>query len=153
MSFAWREILVVVIGTSVFAPLDLQAEDLDLRIAPAQAAVFAEIRDAHEWGNPVHSYRSNRHRSAFGCDSGRPYQGASPRIPNDAEIRLPVSAWPYGRVVAGQGASIAGRDDREAIARNRRAVEQILESLGVVSKLVAVMNAGLANAAAQAFKG
>jgi len=47
-------------------------------------------------------------------------------------VGLPISAWPYGRVVLATDAGLVGSlDDFELIKRNRDEVAQVLKALAI----------------------
>jgi len=47
-------------------------------------------------------------------------------------IRLPIDAWPYGRVVGAQDISIlSSPDDVDPISKNHYAMEELLHGLGI----------------------
>ena len=117
----------------LFGPTVLRAQDLDPRIAAPRVETYRAIRDAREWQNPylvVHA--ASIEVVASGIPNGRI------TVPVDelraVLVRLPVSAWPYGRVVGLQNASIiSGITDLDPIARNRRAAEEVLEALDITA--------------------
>jgi len=112
-------------------PTTALQEKLDTRIPAADAAKYRSVRNAQDWLNPyvllqkngvVLINRANRSdRTPISIDELR-----------QALVRLPVSAWPYGRVVGVQdgGGPSPGPDD-EGVKRNHRAVAEILKAMDV----------------------
>ena len=109
-----------------------QHEDgLNPKIPAAIHSRFDNIRDAANWLNPQVIARPNgvEVRSAS-------LAGGKTTVRVD-ELRrvlvgLPISAWPYGRVVLATDAGIVGSlDDFELIKRNRDEVAQVLKALAI----------------------
>jgi len=101
---------------------------LDPRIPPAAQEKIASIRDAHDWFNPYCvikgdgvSLRANSQEY-----ESVPIDELAVRL-----SRLPVAAWPYGRIVAVQEIGIRSGDDNALIKRNRASIEKVLRSLGL----------------------
>lgn len=101
-------------------------------IPPPVPGRYKDVRDAREWQNPYLVIRAEGvevilkntpvGRSVISCDGLAAYLES-----------LPVTAWPYGRVVAAQEIGIRRGDgkDHQPIAENVARVERILTSLGV----------------------
>lgn len=91
---------------------------------------YDSILDAKDWQNPFLIIQGN---------------GVTV-ISQDERVLLPVDKlpeyltnlpgrnWPYGKIVAIADASLRSGNDNERIPPNRRAVTQILKSLGVRTK-------------------
>jgi hypothetical protein len=122
--------LGTVSGTLGQAPTTAPQLKLDARIPVADPAKYRSIRDADEWLNPyvliqkngvVMIDRANRSdRTPISIDELR-----------RALMRLPVSAWPYGRVVGAQDSGLGTRPDDEGVKHNHQAVGEILKRLDV----------------------
>jgi hypothetical protein len=106
-------------------------EKLNARIPAADPAKYRSVRDAEDWLNPylliqkngvVMISRTNRSdRTPISIDELR-----------RTLLRLPVSAWPYGRVVGAKDNSFGGYGpDDEGVKRNHRAVAEILKAMDV----------------------
>ena len=104
----------------------------DSRIPPPDPGKYKDVRDARDWRNPylvirpegveVISRSAAAERQIISCE----------KLAGHLES-LPVTAWPYGRVVAAQEISIrrGDRRDDQPIAENKAKVERILASLDV----------------------
>jgi hypothetical protein len=124
-------ILLAVVACASIGWSDVHAQDLDRRIGAPQIETYKAVRDAREWKNPIVLIRPGSVEVVSkALANGRvtvPVQQLRAVL-----TRLPLSAWPYGRVVGAQDASIiGGRSDLEPIARNHRAAEDLLQGLGV----------------------
>jgi hypothetical protein len=124
-------ILLAVVACSSVGWSDVHPQDLDRRIGAPQIEKYRAVRDAREWKNPMVVIRPDSIEVVSEAL-------ANGRVTVPVEelravlIRLPLSAWPYGRVVGAQDASIIGsRSDLEPIARNHLTAEDLLQGLGV----------------------
>jgi hypothetical protein len=105
---------------------------LNPRIRPADAQRYKSIQDGKDWENPyLVTGPDGIHVRAKGLPAGGKTVAAA-----DLErtlTRLPVTAWPYGRLVAVQEPSIrrGERSDDEPIADNLAAAIATLKSLDV----------------------
>lgn len=105
---------------------------LNSRIPPPNVAKYRDIRDGKDWLNPqvlvgsesmvVESASFSGGRKTVTVDELRPVL-----------ISLPVTAWPYGRIVRASDPGLRRGDgkDEEAIRRNHQAVERVLKSLDI----------------------
>jgi hypothetical protein len=130
--------LVLTIGAaSALAASPIQNDSvqpgrLNARIGPASPQRYKSIQDAKQWRNPILVIRAD------GIDvisKGLP-SGERTVAPTDLRrtlIDLPVTAWPYGRVVAMQDIGLRRADlsDGPAIANNRNLTVAILKTLEV----------------------
>jgi len=110
----------------------VQNRRLDPRIAPASPQRYKSIRDAKDWENPYLVIRRDGIEViAKGLPSGRTTVARADL--QRTLIALPLSAWPYGRVVAVQDTGIVAADgsDKESIASNHEAALAILNTLQV----------------------
>jgi hypothetical protein len=106
-----------------------RTETLDSRIGPAVASKYRGIRDAKDWLNPYLAV----------CPRGVDLTVASVKhkslvsIPDlrAALIKLPMDAWPYGRIVGLQECSIGTPGDEQARRQRLGAVEDVLKALGL----------------------
>ena len=108
----------------------VHAGGLDPRIGPADVQRYESIRDSGDWQNPFLTIRSE------GVEITLRRSGSHIVAVADlgqALIGLPVSAWPYGRVVAVTviGIRAPDRGDEGPITENLRATFEILKKLGV----------------------
>jgi hypothetical protein len=107
-----------------------QAGRLDPRIKPAVAERYKAIRNATKWENPY---------LMVGPDNivvrAKGLAGLKIVVPDTLEqtlLELPVTAWPYGKVVAVQeNGDRADRSDDKPIADNVAAARAVLKKLGV----------------------
>jgi hypothetical protein len=130
--------LLLTIGTaSVLAarsPQNDSVQDgrLNARIGPANPQRYKSIRDVKDWGNPYLVIRRDGIEViAKGVLSSR--QTVASTDLRRTLLELPVTAWPYGRVVAVQdiGVRAADRSDEQPIADNRSVTLAILKTLQV----------------------
>jgi hypothetical protein len=104
---------------------------LNSRIPAADRARYIRVRDARDWRNPY----------LVASASGFEIKSISSPVPRLLPLKdlrrvltgLPISDWPYGRVVVVQSPSIAPADSawREAMTRNIEGAVDILKALGV----------------------
>jgi hypothetical protein len=103
---------------------------LDPRIPGAAQEKITSIRGAGDWENPYFVIKTDGVAVTLRAIS-QEYES----VPIDELAirvsRLPLAAWPYGRVVAVQEIGIRSGNDTAVIARNRASVEKILRSLGL----------------------
>jgi hypothetical protein len=103
---------------------------LDPRIPAANRLAYRAVRDSRDWRNPY----------LLGSDKGlelRSMSSPDSRVVPLTDLRrtlteLPVTDWPYGRVVAVQSPSIVPADSawNEALKRNIDGAREILKALG-----------------------
>jgi hypothetical protein len=121
---------VVVASPAQQAPAAI--ERLNPRIGPANPKLYESIVVAEDWKNPyLVVRRGSIDVIASGIPSGR--RAVAPTELRRTLIDLPVTAWPYGRVVAVQPIGIRagdGRDDKP-IADNLYATLSMLKTLQV----------------------
>jgi VWFA-related protein len=120
---------------SYIMPLEAALSDpakcaLDPRIpAPAQEKI-TPVRDAAGWVNPYFVIKTDGVAITLKAIS-QEYESVPIEELASRVSRLPLEAWPYGRVVAVQEIGIRSGNDNALIARNRASVEKILTSLGL----------------------
>ena len=108
-------------------------EQLDSRIPTATPLKLEGVRDAKDWLNPSLSV----------CPQGVGLRVASIKSQSLVSIRdlratlvkLPVNAWPYGRIVGLQDCSIGIPGDEQASRERMAAVEAVLKALGLQTRL------------------
>jgi len=108
----------------------IDKKGLDPRISQPDPKKYKDIRDGSDWQNPYVIVQAdgvllNCNAVHFGQKAVR-LDGLRRVL-----ISLPVSAWPYGGVVAVQEAGVRGLDDDALITRNKATVEGILKSLAL----------------------
>lgn len=84
-----------------------QKMHLDPSIKAGQTGKIKEIRAASDWANPYISVADD----AVSVSWGKPRQHKTFRAAEDVEkflVSLPVSAWPYGRIIGMAENSIGG---------------------------------------------
>jgi hypothetical protein len=105
-------------------------EKLDAKIPKADPKKYESVRDAKEWANPYLIVRAEGIEVVSkGIAKGR-------KVITTQELRkalaaLPVSAWPYGKVVAVQEIGIRSAQDEKPIKQNTKAVKNVLKGLEV----------------------
>ena len=118
---------------STWPPAERQSPiGLDPRVPPADPAKYRDILAASDWKNPSVTILPDAIMvSSFVLEHGQ-------RIIPVSELRqllvsLPVSAWPYGRVVLASDAGIRRADggDEEKIRTNHDQVNEILRRLRI----------------------
>jgi len=126
---------IAVVLLSVFACLQAcvakPADDkLDEKIPKADKKKYESIRDGKDWANPflVVTAEGVEIRSK-GIAKGR--KTVATKELRKTLTSLPVSAWPYGRVVAVVEIGIRSDNDDALIKENRKSVEKILKDLEV----------------------
>jgi hypothetical protein len=110
----------------------VQTGRLDPRIGPSNPERYKSIRDAKDWENPyLVIRREGIEIITKGLSSGK--QTVASIDLQRTLIGLPVTAWPYGRVVVMQdiGIRAADRSDEVPIAGNRNVTLAILKTLQV----------------------
>jgi len=121
--------LLLALGpASAFSRAQAPSLQLDSRIGPPVRTLYEGIRDGQDWRNPHLSVcadgaqltaRSIKHDSIV-----------SIRDLRAALVKLPVEAWPYGRVVAIQDCSIVDAADQDRGERRAEA-DAVLRALGL----------------------
>ena len=101
---------------------------LDPRIPAAAHEKTASIRDAHDWVNPYCVIRSD---GVSLRTNSQEYESVPIDELANRLSRLPLTAWPYGRIVAVQEIGIGSGDDNALIKRNRATLEKVLMSMGL----------------------
>jgi hypothetical protein len=105
------------------------ATQLDSRIGPAVPSRYSAIRDARNWLNPFLAVCAQgvdltavsvKHKSLVSISDLRA-----------TLIKLPLDAWPYGRIVGLQECSIGTPGDEHASRERSAAVEAVLKALGL----------------------
>ena len=113
---------------SAFAAAQTAAQ-LDSRIGRPVPAKYESIRDAKDWLNPYLQV----------CPQGVDMTVAAVKNKSlvsvadlrTALIKLPLEAWPYGRIVALQECSLGVPGDEQARRQRLAAVGAVLKALGL----------------------
>ena len=110
----------------------VQAGPLDPRIGPAVPQRYKSVRDAKDWTNPYLVIRRDG-IEVIAKSVTPPQKIVAATDLQQTLIKLPVAAWPYGRVVAVQtfGLREADRSDEKQIADNLEAARATLKALQV----------------------
>jgi hypothetical protein len=124
--------IVSLIGPQAAAP----GQRLNPSIGQPNPRLYGDVVDARNWKNPILTIQDDGVNVSMG---GR----SVPRhVPTDRLgqflVELPVSAWPYGRVVAqsDQGIVPVGSDDYlRRMAATRARVAEILKRLDIMAEL------------------
>lgn len=108
------------------------SQALNPRIPVAIRAMYDDIRDGRDWLNPKITIRAE----GVAVESSG-LAGTRRTVPVE-ELRvllasLPVTAWPYGRVIMASDTGLRQGDgsDDEAIRRNHEAAQEVLDELDV----------------------
>jgi hypothetical protein len=122
---------VVVAGAGIQArQTATERPRLDPAIGPPILERYESIRDAQDWLNPYLSVCP--HGVLLDVRSvGRVDETVSPDTLRTVLLDLPVSAWPYGRIVALQDCSLGSPGDEDDRKRRMLEVESVLETLGL----------------------
>jgi hypothetical protein len=112
-------------------PAAIRPEVRIQQIPPADPQKYAGRRDMKAWRNP---YLIIRVEGVGLLDVGNNEQQlVDPDKLPDALAKLPLSAWPYGRVIAIQEiAAATSEEDKAKLRRNRALVAGALESMQVL---------------------
>jgi hypothetical protein len=122
--------LIAVIAWEAQLPAGAADDQLDPKIPPAHPEKYRHIRDAKDWANPYLVIRADGIEViAKALPRGR--KVVSAKELQKTLISLPVSAWPYGKVVAVQEISIRSGNDDALIEQNKTEAEKILKALQV----------------------
>jgi len=118
-------------GTSEAAATVGSPEARLQQIPAADPQKYAGMRDMKAWRNPYLIVRVDG--VALLDATNNEQQIVNPDKLSDALAKLPVSAWPYGRVVAIQEIGVAtSEDDKAKLRKNRALVAGALESMQVL---------------------
>jgi hypothetical protein len=112
-------------------PTEDRAEPvLDRRIRAANRSRYRAVRDEREWRNP-HLLASGLGFELRSLSAPKPQQVALSEL-RRVLTGLPISDWPYGRVVVVQSPSIVPVDDewRAALQRNIDGALAVCKALG-----------------------
>jgi hypothetical protein len=120
--------VVACLQACVAKPAD---DKLDEKIPKADKKKYESIRDGKDWANPYLVVTAEGVEiQSKGIAKGR--KTVATKELRKTLASLPVSAWPYGRVVAVQEIGIrSGNDDDALIEENKKSVEKILKDLDV----------------------
>jgi len=122
-------------GAPAHARQSGQERQLDARIGPPKARIYKSIRDGRDWKNPILIIG----RDGVELRTTLVVPGTnivSIKDLRQALIELPLSSWPYGRVVALSDAGILSGEpgETEAIVSNREMTLAILKALRVTGE-------------------
>jgi hypothetical protein len=91
--------------------------------------LYAHVQDASDWQNPYILVLAD------GLQVECRAVGMSRTVPvsalKETLLGLPRSAWPYGRVVAGNESGVRSNGDTPGIERNRMQVDEILKLMNI----------------------
>ena len=124
-------LLALILATlPTLAAAQSSSQNLNPRIESAVRARYDAVRDAKDWLNPFLQV------CADGVDltvhSIKRKSLVAIRDLRGTLVKLPVEAWPYGRVVALQECSIrVPEEDAEARRQRLTEVEAVLKALGL----------------------
>jgi hypothetical protein len=113
-------------------------QKLDSRIQPPDPRKYEGVRDGNDWLNPYLVFRPDGVEViSSALPAGR--EVVSRNELKKVLISLPVSAWPYGRVIGVQDVGIrsgssnteAWRKDEKLIMKNKVEANKVLASLGI----------------------
>lgn len=113
---------------SPFAAAQTTAQ-LDSRIGRPVRAKYESIRDAKDWLNPYLQVCPQGVDMTVAAVKNKSLVGVSDL--RTALIKLPLEAWPYGRIVAVQECSLGVSGDEQARRQQLAAVEAVLRTLGL----------------------
>ena len=100
-------------------------------IPAADSAKYENIRDMKKWQNPYLIVRTDGVTLYDSADSAEILLKTDELLP--ALAKLPVSNWPYGRVVAAAESGVANSEtDRIALRRNKGIIGGMLEGAHIV---------------------
>lgn len=105
--------------------------ELDPRIPPPDPKKYGYLQDNMTWENPFLVIERNGVSFKAQAASIIEWQHISLDKLTSSLVNLPLTAWPYGKVVAVSEASLGSSNDFKEIKRNKTEAERILKSLGV----------------------
>lgn len=129
--------------------VDLETKRSEIAAIPLPTkSLYVDIHEPAAWNNPflsvgpdmisLHIMLADANKSTFGEGTMLRPEGARkqevqlrPADLANAIVAIPVSAWPYGRVIA-VAETPAPRSDRPKVRRNVEAAIQQLNDLGIV---------------------
>ena len=91
--------------------------------------LYAHVQDASDWQNPyilVLAEGLQVECRAVGVGRTIPVSALKETL-----MRLPRSAWPYGRIVAGNESGVRSQGDTPRIEKNRMQVDEALKSMNI----------------------
>ncbi len=110
---------------------DSTSSELDPRIPPPALEKYQPISDARDWQNPYLLIEADGILLSANAAPGKNRMVSTDELAR-AVISLPVSAWPYGKVIGASQAGVVGSmNEFPRIKRNREEVEKVLKSLGL----------------------
>jgi hypothetical protein len=117
------------------APQAPDAQTILQAIPPADSAKYRHIQNMKNWRNPYLIVRADGVVLFDSADSAEILVKPEDLLP--ALARLPVSYWPYGRVVAAQENGVRGSEqDGVAIRRNKGIVGGLLQGAHIAVEWV-----------------
>jgi hypothetical protein len=130
-------LVLTISAASVFVGRPMQNDTVEAgrlngRIGPANPQRYKSVHDARKWENPILVIRAEGVQViSQGLRSGE--RTVAPTDLRRTLINLPVTAWPYGRVVVVQDIGVRAADlsDGPAIDTNRKVTLAILKTLKV----------------------
>ena len=113
----------------------VQTGRLNPKIGAAAPQRYKSIRDAKDWENPYLVIRRDG-IEVITKETLPVRKTVSAAELQQTLVKLPVTAWPYGRVVAAQDIGIRAADgsDDQSIVNNREATLAILKTLRVMEE-------------------
>ncbi len=122
----------IVSAVASTSPAGATKVKLSPRIPPPDPNKYERIQDAANWRNPYVNVFAEE--LEFTClAAGTRNKRIQPTELETTLALLPVSAWPYGRVVAVSEAGVRVPSDTPHIKANVTKVTKTLESLGVAA--------------------
>ena len=110
---------------------DNSAENqLDPRIPPPDPDKYKSIREGRDWRNPFLSIQGSGIYLMINSSPGEGKLIQADELSNTRR-ELPVSDWPYGKIIAAVDGGGPQSGTPEARKRNRAKAEEVLKSLGV----------------------
>lgn len=103
---------------------------LDSSIGAPKTESYVDVRDARDWRNPFLVVAREGVRLKL---QGQPDRLVTVSDLNQTLASLPVSFWPYGRVVAISEISLRSPDDDRAIAEHLTRTLEVLRAMGIMA--------------------
>jgi hypothetical protein len=127
--------LVIVVVATLPAPCSAQSsnQQLNPRIGSPVPAKYDAVRDPKDWLNPYLQVCAGA--IDLTVHSVKRKSSVTIRDLRDTLVKLPVEAWPYGRIVALQECSTGIPGDADARRQRLAEVNAVLKALGLQASL------------------
>ena len=112
-------------------PKSNTTSQLNLKIPAPDPRKYRDIRDGNNWQNPFLMINRDGVSLVARAASTTEWKPVLLEELANTLVGLPLSAWPYGRVIGIMENPIRGANDDELVKQNKAKTEKVLESLGL----------------------